>query len=356
MSKTRPEISVVIPVYRVEKYLRECVDSVLNQTYRDFEIILVDDGSPDGSPQICDEYAAAYSCVKVIHKQNAGQGRARNDGMNTATGRYIFFLDSDDTLREDALATLRKVVEENPEIQVVHGRLSQFESSTGYPPGVCSGEVRIINDMEGLRRTALCSFSTFPGDELYAMEDSSCATLFNLEMLRKHNIRYVSEREHISEDYVFNFDVALHAEGMAQVSDTIYNYRINAVSTTHSRNEGVMERIARYCDYIRSLMLDAGYDEATAAKYSYGYAASGIRAQYKYMFNWEVPMREKMRQAREWRALPWYEKMVSEFDAAAMSRLHRLHFRLYSKRRFRLLFMLIKGQQRVRRLLGRIKD
>ena len=92
----RPLISIVVPIYKVEKYLDHCVTSILNQTYKNFELILVDDGSPDRCPQICDKYAASYSYVKVIHKTNGGLSDARNVGMDIAKGMYITFIDSDD--------------------------------------------------------------------------------------------------------------------------------------------------------------------------------------------------------------------------------------------------------------------
>ncbi|MCM1321644.1 MAG: glycosyltransferase [Bacteroides sp.] len=93
-----PFVSVIIPVYKVEQYLNECVDSVLNQTFSDFEVILVDDGSPDRCPAICDEYAAKDTRVKVIHKENGGLSDARNAGINVATGEWLLFVDSDDYL------------------------------------------------------------------------------------------------------------------------------------------------------------------------------------------------------------------------------------------------------------------
>lgn len=89
-------LSIVIPVYKVEKYIHQCIDSVLNQTLEDIEIILVDDGSPDSSPEICDAYAQEYDCIKVIHKRNGGLSSARNAGIEMANGQYLMFLDSDD--------------------------------------------------------------------------------------------------------------------------------------------------------------------------------------------------------------------------------------------------------------------
>lgn len=103
-------ISVIVPVYKVEKYIRKCIDSIINQTYKNLEIILVDDGSPDNCPQICDEYAQKDSRIKVIHQENMGVSVARNNGLDIATGKYIGFVDSDDyiesTMFEDLLDAL----------------------------------------------------------------------------------------------------------------------------------------------------------------------------------------------------------------------------------------------------------
>ena len=100
------KISILVPVYKVEKYLRRCVDSVLLQDFKDYELILVDDGSPDGCPRICDEYANADSRIKVIHKDNGGLVSARLAGFQIAQGYYLMFLDSDDYLMPDALSVL----------------------------------------------------------------------------------------------------------------------------------------------------------------------------------------------------------------------------------------------------------
>ncbi len=93
--------SIILPVYNVEKYLKECVNSILSQTFKDYEIILVDDGAKDNSPAICDEFAAADERVKVIHKPNGGQSTARNAGLEKATGEYVIYLDSDDFITDN---------------------------------------------------------------------------------------------------------------------------------------------------------------------------------------------------------------------------------------------------------------
>ena len=91
-----PKVSIIVPVYNVEKYLKRCVDSLVGQTLKDIEIILVDDGSPDGCPKMCDDFVATDSRIKVVHKPNGGLGSARNAGLEVAKGEYVAFVDSDD--------------------------------------------------------------------------------------------------------------------------------------------------------------------------------------------------------------------------------------------------------------------
>ena len=115
-------ISVIIPVYKVEKYLNRCVDSVLNQSFKDIEVILVDDGSPDNCPQICDEYALKDNRVKVIHKENGGSSDARNYGISSAIGKYLMFLDSDDYWNGDCcLESIVKSLKEKPSDILIYG-------------------------------------------------------------------------------------------------------------------------------------------------------------------------------------------------------------------------------------------
>lgn len=106
MNNTENLISVVVPVYKVENYLNRCIDSILHQSYENIELILIDDGSPDNCPVICDSYANEYDFIKVIHKENEGVSAARNSGIEIAKGNYIAFVDSDDYIHTDYLTTL----------------------------------------------------------------------------------------------------------------------------------------------------------------------------------------------------------------------------------------------------------
>ena len=106
-------VSLIVPVYKVEQYLKRCMDSVLNQTYKNIEVILVNDGSPDNCPALCDEYAKIDSRVRVIHKENGGLSSARNVALDSVKGDYIFFVDSDDWLALDTLEVLNEYLEED---------------------------------------------------------------------------------------------------------------------------------------------------------------------------------------------------------------------------------------------------
>ena len=104
------KVSIVLPIYNVEKYLNRCIKSILNQTYSDLEVILVDDGSPDGCPRLCDEWSKKDKRIKVVHKKNAGLGMARNTGIDTATGDFICFFDSDDFIDPHTIQEAIEVV------------------------------------------------------------------------------------------------------------------------------------------------------------------------------------------------------------------------------------------------------
>lgn len=113
-----PEISIIVPVYKVEKYLDRCVKSIVNQTYKNFELILVDDGSPDKCPAMCDAWAKKDKRIRVIHKKNGGLSSARNAGMDAMLGKLVCFVDSDDWIEEDTLKVLTNLLEKYPQAQI----------------------------------------------------------------------------------------------------------------------------------------------------------------------------------------------------------------------------------------------
>lgn len=127
----QPLVTVIVPVYKVEPYLRRCIDSIISQTYHNLEIILVDDGSPDGCPEICDEYAERDSRIKVIHKKNGGLSDARNVGLGSSSGKYVTFVDSDDWLENAAVDYMYQLIIKY-DAGLVIGGMQRVENITDY--------------------------------------------------------------------------------------------------------------------------------------------------------------------------------------------------------------------------------
>ena len=126
-----PKVSIIVPVYKAEKYLNRCVDSILAQTFTDFELLLIDDGSPDRSGEICDEYAKKDSRIRVFHKKNGGVSSARNLGLDNVLGEYVTFVDSDDWVEPDFVETMIQTYEKFPWTIPVCGYVNHDEVKNG---------------------------------------------------------------------------------------------------------------------------------------------------------------------------------------------------------------------------------
>lgn len=181
-----PTISVIVPVYKVEPYLRKCVDSILSQTYRNLEIILVDDGSPDNCGAICDEYARQDARIKVIHKENSGLSDARNAGIEQSTGDYITFVDSDDWIAQDHIESMAKLVQhETPRTIVVSDVRRVDEHGNTITIFGYKGKEDVVDEpMFGYCWNKLYPSDFLRGEMFHAVRFAE-DLLFNLELLRK---------------------------------------------------------------------------------------------------------------------------------------------------------------------------
>ena len=149
-------ISIIVPIYRVEKYLNRCIDSILSQSYRNLEIILVDDGSPDNCSIICEEYAKKDKRIKVIHKKNGGLSEARNYGIEASTGDYIMFVDSDDYISKDMCKTLLiNALENNADIVVCNFKEVYTDKVEKINKQCIKGNLEVISNIEVLYKYLL---------------------------------------------------------------------------------------------------------------------------------------------------------------------------------------------------------
>lgn len=210
------KISVIIPIYKVEQYIDECVESIIKQTYKNLEIILVDDGSPDGCPQMCDEWARKDERIRVVHKKNGGLSSARNAGLDVATGEYISFVDSDDFIALDALQNLYDRFLESEGIGIVSGMIYRYQDGK-----TCNFKQDWI-----LKDEKIISAKDFL---LEAMSQKTSYTVWNKLYKREilNGVRFRVGRN--NEDTLFMYDLGKRMRGMdvsmVEIPKYVYYYR-----------------------------------------------------------------------------------------------------------------------------------
>lgn len=220
--KNRPEISVIVPVYRVEGFIEECVTSVLKQTFLDFELILVDDGSPDRCPQLCEEMAEKDDRIHVIHKENGGLSSARNAGMKIASGKYLFFLDSDDYLHPKTLETLYGIAKrESCDIVSCEFRKTQERYWEYRPEDQSDALCEFLSREEALEKMY---------SPAHAFSVVACAKLYYKELFE--GIEYPTGRLH--EDEFTTYKLIFRSKKIAFLHAGYYNYYQNPQSITHA--------------------------------------------------------------------------------------------------------------------------
>jgi glycosyltransferase involved in cell wall biosynthesis len=250
-------VSVIVPIYKVEKYLVHCLESIVHQTYRDLEIILVDDGSPDNCPQICDDYKKKDNRIKVVHKENAGLGFARNSGLKIATGEYVLFVDSDDWLSIDTISALMDYVQTyNPDM-IIFG---YYNVAPGKIP-VCQkaiNELYVCNE-EVIDRVLLPIIGADSKKKVdFELHISVWNKLYKRSIIEQYNIEFVSEREYLSEDYFFNFDYILNSRKVVFITECYYYYRMNPVSLSNFYKPERFDNSVRLINELQQRIENAG--------------------------------------------------------------------------------------------------
>lgn len=214
----RPKISIIVPVYNVEKYLHRCIDSILNQTFTNFELLLIDDGSTDTSSRICDEYVKKDNRIRVFHKKNGGVSSARNVGLNNATGEWIAFVDSDDRVDDIWLEKYNDNIDIDTDI-IFQGYVREEKNNKQlffyYDNPNQKGTKDIISELEQR--------------DLFGW---TWIKIFKANIIRKHNLRF-NENISMSEDLIFTLEFCLHINRIKVLSSTTYHYYNTPNSLVH---------------------------------------------------------------------------------------------------------------------------
>lgn len=217
------KISIIVPVYNVEKYLKKCIDSILSQTYTNLDIILVNDGSTDNSGMICEDYAKKDKRITVIHKKNGGLSSARNAGLDIAKGEYIGFVDSDDFIADNMYEILyHSIIDYNCDISIARLQSSDSEEKRDF-------KVRKMNKFEALERTIVP----------YDLEIGIPTRLYKRFIF--DNLRFDVGK--IYEDFLILTDIFLRAENVVFNGNAVYYYLIRSGSITHPETIKVSENI-----------------------------------------------------------------------------------------------------------------
>ena len=220
-------ISIIIPIYNVEKYLNKCVQSVIEQTYKNLEIILVDDGSPDNCPKICDEWANKDKRIKVIHKQNGGVSSARNEGLKNITGEYVVFIDPDDYVSKDFLYNL---------ISVANNDLVDMVIS-GFTIVDDKGNQKLISK-EKITEVSMDNIDCFMDLIMDRFFDTPCNKLYKSKLI-KSTFR---EGLPLGEDRIFNLDYFKEINNKVIINNsTGYFYVSNPTSACHKKRKDIYD-------------------------------------------------------------------------------------------------------------------
>lgn len=231
----KPWISIVVPVYNVEDYLERCVESLLRQSFKNIEIILVDDGSTDSSGKKCDYFAKKYENINSVHKINGGLGSARNEGMKYVNGEYVAFVDSDDWMDEETYQILYKKSQKSiPDIisygckkiinnEVISEIVAKFDE-----------KIYLKEDIENLILPDSIAQKQAFNQVSLPVQLSACMCVYKTSFLKKNDIHFESERVVLNEDWLFNICCLCRAESFLVVHRTFYNYDTREASLSMS--------------------------------------------------------------------------------------------------------------------------
>ena len=255
------KISVIVPVYNAEKYLEKCINSILNQTYSNLEIILVNDGSKDKSLELMEKFKNQDDRIFIINKENAGVSSARNRGIEVASGKYVIFIDADDYIEKNMFEVLKDdLFKNNVDISMCGYRNIDINGNILYESKPMEEK---YFDTKTFRRNLF-------KDTYY--RELICNKLFRLEIIKEHNIRF-HEDIHINENILFLLDFSKYAFRYSYGNEILYNFLYNTSGATHAKFN--LKKVSVLSSYIRLLNYDLDTDILNRIKYKYlfdGYA------------------------------------------------------------------------------------
>lgn len=282
----QPKVSIIVPVYNVEKYIKRCIDSLIQQTLKDIEIILVNDGSPDNCPKICDEYEETFTQIKVIHKLNGGLSDARNKGLEAATGKYVLFIDSDDWVESRILESLYCKAEQDQTDIVV----------CSYSIDYTNNNFSVEKKISGLHSHIKNVSSAINVLEEKGMFNVVWNKLYRRKILDDNNIQFEIDGVP-GEDLLFNCEVFKKVKSVSLTSEVLYHYmREDEDTLVNKYNANLYKQVKKFNLARKNLYqyyeMDSDKNISCYANKYVEYISSCIPNLYRK--NFKVPFKEKM--------------------------------------------------------------
>lgn len=240
------KVSVIIPVFNAEKYINRCIDSILNQSLKELEIILIDDQSKDNSTVICDQYAEKYDNIRVLHKENGGPGLARREGLKLANGKFVAFVDSDDFIERDMYEKMYSAAISHCADACICGYRKIYEDRRieEYP---CPLGNQLVVGKEVHEKILFNILGAAPEMKKdHVLDVSIWKAIYSLDLIRQKGISFYSDREYYSEDTLFNVDYFIHSKAVVSIQGVFYNYMEVSTSFTKTYKDDMHKKNMRF--------------------------------------------------------------------------------------------------------------
>lgn len=347
----RPILSVIIPVYNIERYLADCLDSIISQTLSNIEIILVDDGSVDDSPNICNRYAEINTQIKVIHQNNKGAGMARNAGLEIAAGEYITFADGDDYIDSTTFEYLLGVMITN-ELDAIRLSYNKFIRKGEFSNSNYEDKIDIFSTKEDIRQIQMSLFSRpyDKKDKDINLGGSPWGIIIKSDIIKRNNIRFMSERDIISEDYIFNYECLNYIKKIGKSYNTFYHYRITPNSITRSPKLDNIIRTVATSNLMTNKFLKDGFEHSSKF-YAMGFCIDVTRVHLKNVFISRMSIKDKLSWAKQQAHISYFSEIYREYPWRNLPIKHKLGFYLFCNSHIKTLYCLIVGQEKIRALM-----
>ncbi|MBU3179829.1 glycosyltransferase family 2 protein [Clostridium psychrophilum] len=322
MVKKLPQISIIVPVYNGAKYINQCIEMVINQTFKDFELIIVDDGSTDNTKKMCNEYEKKDKRIKLITKKNGGTWAARNIGIDVALGKYIIFFDCDDWYQDNLLKAMYECMDKNKVDLVISGQTNVFVDKDGETirKTVVIPEENIYTTNNEILDNYILLRQAEIGDVLWNK-------IYKAEIIKKYKLKFQNYKR--GEDLIFNANYYEHIDKCMVIGKSFYNYRIensnpvwqkysdNYLNVVKDENKAIVDKLKKWDKYDKfAIEYQSTHFTYRIMEYFYSVVCSKNKMSYKEKSNKVLNLineKEVQKNLKDSNVIGKYPKLIIKF-------------------------------------------